>query len=60
VADKDDKNGVLKLVSEILPKLGFIQKYKPPTPIQERLLSMPAHRTVLGSVDNLLSLCYLK
>jgi len=40
MADKDDRG--LTRIGDILPKLVPIEKFKPPTPIQERLLSMPA------------------
>ena len=37
MADKDDKG--LTRIGDLMPNL--VQKFKPPTPIQERLLSMP-------------------
>jgi hypothetical protein len=40
MADEDNKG--LTRIGDILPKLLPIEKFKPPTPIQERLLSMPA------------------
>jgi len=38
----DDDNKGLTRIGDILPNLVPIEKFKPPTPIQERLLSMPA------------------
>jgi hypothetical protein len=38
MADKDDR--IVTRIGDILPKLVPIEKFKPPTPIQERLLSM--------------------
>ena len=39
MAEKDDKG--LTRIGDILPKIVSVAKYKPPSPIQERLLSMP-------------------
>ena len=39
MADKDDKG--LTRIGDLLPKIVSVAKYKPPSPIQERLLSMP-------------------
>ena len=47
MADTDDKG--LIPIGDILPKLAQVQKLKPPTPIQERLLSMPAQATTTNS-----------
>lgn len=39
MADKDDKG--LTRIGDLLPKIVSVAKYKPPSAIQERLLSMP-------------------
>ena len=42
MADKDDKG--LTRIGDLLPKIVSVAKYKPPSPIQERLLTTFARR----------------